>query len=319
MVYLGSCSGILFALDRRDGTPRWTHDVRPNRLPTSFHGDALLFDSTLVIGTDGGSADSSFGEIYAFGLESGRVVWKLSTRDGIVSDVIRAGDRLLAVTRADSLLCLDAASGRRLWSFHAGEPFFPVNYRSPAVRGDHVYFGAATGVVYALEAGSGRVVWRRDLGVGINTSLVALGDALYFGGGDGEVYRLRRDTGTVEAHLMIGDPALGHVATMDSLIVLATESTLVCVDPTLAAVRWRRGLPRPLSSSRPYLWRDAVLAATEDGELVSFGVSDGRPLWSHSFEGMIRGIGVSERTLYLGTYRGMVYAYRRGGGAWEAR
>ena len=120
LVYVGSCSGILFALDRHTGEPRWNQDVRPGGRGTSFHGDPLVIDSTFIVGTDGGTVDSTFGEVYAFDLASGRVAWKYSTTSGIVSDVCRAGDRLLAITRADSLLCLEGASGRLAWSFRGG-------------------------------------------------------------------------------------------------------------------------------------------------------------------------------------------------------
>ena len=39
---------------------------------------------------------------------------------------------------------------------------------------------------------------------------------------------------------------------------------------------------------------------------------DGRRLdRSHHFAGAIRGIGCTDRVLYVGTYEGLVYAYRR--------
>ena len=53
------------------------------------------------------------------------------------------------------------------------------------------------------------------------------------------------------------------------------------------------------------------MAATVHGELLAFRAGDGLPLWSRVFTGMIRGIGHDDRTLYLGTQEGMVYAYAR--------
>jgi outer membrane protein assembly factor BamB len=54
-----------------------------------------------------------------------------------------------------------------------------------------------------------------------------------------------------------------------------------------------------------------VLAATVKGDLLAFRARDGMPLWSHPFAGKIRGIGQDNRTLYLGTQEGMLYAYAR--------
>src|SRR5206468_2960755 len=117
LVYIGSCSGTFFALDRRDGRLRWSQDVRPDARPTSFHGDALVADSLILIGTDAGTAENRHDHVWAFVLDGGAIRWKCPLEDGIVSDVVSAGSRVFAITRADSLLCLDMATGRRLWSF----------------------------------------------------------------------------------------------------------------------------------------------------------------------------------------------------------
>jgi outer membrane protein assembly factor BamB len=312
LVYVGSCSGILFALDRTTGRPRWTHDVRPQGRHTSFHGDPLVIDSMLVIGTDGGDADSTFGEIFAFDLASGRVLWKRSTTDGIVSDMCRMGDRLLAVTRADSLLCLDAATGRLVWSYRGDGPLYEIAYRSPAVAGDRVFFPGSDGTVHALDAGSGRLLWKRDLRDRITTGILALGDELFLGASGVQVYRLRQRTGAIEARLNLDGPTLGPPTLVgDSLIVLAGDRSLTCVGRSLTGIRWLQPLPDRLSSSRPYLWRDTILAGTVNGELLGLSASHGLPRWSHPLKGVIRGIGTSDRVLYVGTQEGTVHAYSR--------
>ncbi len=312
LVYVGSCSGILFALDRHSGEPRWSQDVRPQGRSTSFHGDPVVIDSMFIIGTDGGTVDSTFGQICAFDLASGRALWKHSTTDGIVSDICRAGDRVLAITRADSLLCLDVASGRLVWSYRGDGPLYEVAYRSPAVAGGRVFFGGSDGTVHALDAGTGRVLWKRDLRDRITTGILAWGDALFLGAAGVQVYRLRQDTGVVEARLNGEGPTQGPPTPFgDSLIILAGDRSLTCVDRSLASIRWRQKLTDELSSSRPYLWRGTVLAGTNRGELLAFRASDGTPRWSHALKGMIRGIGTSDRVLYVGTLKGLVYAYAR--------
>ena len=314
LVYIGSCSGTLFALDRHDGRTRWSHDVKPNGRPTSFHGDALVVENLIVIGTDGGNQQDHGSHIWACALDSGAVRWACAVEDGIVSDIIRAGDRLVAITRADSLLCLDLASGRRLWSF-AGRvdgSEFEFLYRSPAVAGPRAFFGDAGGNVHALDLVSGRSLWTRPLGAAISTGILAIGDELVLADEHGTVHRLDQTTGAARTVIPLGDTFKGPPITVgDSLVVFAGDRAIVCLDLATARVRWTR-IFASLSSSRPYLWRGAVLAATVKGELVAFRASDGMPLWSHAFVGKIRGIGHDDRTLYLGTQEGMIYAYTRG-------
>lgn len=313
LVYIGSCSGTLFALDRHDGRTRWSHDVKPNGRATSFHGDALVTDSVIVIGTDGGNQPDHGSHIWAFALDSGAVRWVCPVEDGIVSDIVRAGDRLLAITRPDSLLCLDLASGRRQWSF-AGtgdDSDSKFIFRSPAVAGGQTFFGDGAGRVHALDLDSGRLLWTRAIGTTISTGILVIGDELVLADEHGRVYRLDQATGAIRANIRAGATFIGPpIAVGPSLVVFAGEQSIVCLDLATARTCWTHTLAR-LSSSRPYVWRGSVLAATTKGELFAFRASDGMPLWSRSFVGMVRGIGQDDHTLYLGTQEGMIYAYPR--------
>jgi outer membrane protein assembly factor BamB len=266
-----------------------------------------------VIGTDGGNQQDHGSHIWAFALEGGAVRWVCAVEDGIVSDIIRAGDRILAITRADSLLCLDLTSGQRLWSFPGGgkESDSEFIYRSPAVAGTRVFFGDGGGSIHALDLGSGHSLWTRRLDAMIGTGILATGAELVLADQHGTVHRLDQATGVTRAKIPVGSAFNGPpIPIGDSLVVLAGQQSILCLDLVAARVRWARTLAR-LSSSRPYLWRGSVLAATVKGELFAFRVRDGMPLWSRTFVGMVRGIGQDARTLYLGTQEGMIYAYPR--------
>ncbi len=312
VLYVGSCSGIVYALDRREGRPRWTFDVRPGGRATSFHGDPAVTESLLVIGTDGGDADTTFGAIWALELATGRPRWHHAVTNGIVSDICRSAGRILAVTRADELLCLELATGRLVWSFSSGASAGAFAYRSPAVAGTRVFFGGSDGVVYAFDLDSGRPLWKRGMGSAISTGILAVGQELYLAIEDGRVVRLSQATGEVEAEHPVGSIFTGPpVAVGDSLVVMAGQRSVACVERRTARVVWRQALSAPISSPRPYLWEDHIIAGTERGELFAFRARDGLPRWSHHFEGVIRGIGCTDRVLYVGTYKGLVYAYRR--------
>jgi outer membrane protein assembly factor BamB len=311
LLCIGSCSGRFFALDRRLGTVRWSQDVRPSARPTSFHGDALVVgDSLIVIGTDAGTQENRRNHVWAFATTNGAIRWKHPLDDGIVSDVVRAGGRAFAITRADSLLCLDLASGRRLWCFADSNPSEPqFIYRSPAVAQGRVFLGDGKGNVRALDVESGRVLWTRPVGSAISTGVLAIDDELVLADAGGALHRIDQATGAIRTGGSLGGTFYGPPTSVgDSLVLFAGDDAIKCWDPRTARVRWTRDLP--LSSSRPYVWHGAVWAATVQGELFAFRPSDGKQLWFRTFEGSIRGIGQDERTLYLGTQQGMIYAYR---------
>jgi outer membrane protein assembly factor BamB len=65
-----------------------------------------------------------------------------------------------AVKPAGAVLCLDAATGQRLWRRDVPDG---VQGR-PVLDGNSVYFGCRDGRVYALDRGDGRVRWTSRLG-----------------------------------------------------------------------------------------------------------------------------------------------------------
>jgi len=87
-----------------------------------------------------------------------RELWQreLSCR---ASQPVVVGQRLwLAEKDAHRIRCLDAASGRDIWSFTAGGRIDS----SPTIYGGLVLFGCRDGSVYCLRAGDGELVWRFD-------------------------------------------------------------------------------------------------------------------------------------------------------------
>jgi outer membrane protein assembly factor BamB len=61
---------------------------------------------------------------------------------------------------AGALLCVDAATGRRLWECPAADTVLT----RPAVDAVNVYFGSRDGFLYAADRADGRVRWKHDLG-----------------------------------------------------------------------------------------------------------------------------------------------------------
>jgi outer membrane protein assembly factor BamB len=73
-------------------------------------------------------------------------------------------------------------------------------------------------------------------------------------------------------------------------------------------VRWIRETPGGWSSARTCSWRGKALVGSEQGKLAAFS-PDGSEEWSETVQGAIRGIGVLDDVLYLGTQKGTLYAY----------
>ncbi len=138
---------------------------------------------------------NSWGPVYAFEQKTGNVRWKYRAGAGVMADLVRDENRLFAVTLGDELVRLDLSNGRPRWRFSSGW----VNEKmtnvaaSPVVNEGWVLFGGPNGVVHALDARSGRLIWKRDVGAAVVTPLVVASGALYFGTFDRRLHRLALD------------------------------------------------------------------------------------------------------------------------------
>ena len=263
----------------------------------------------MIAGSDLRSAGSA-AYLYAFDRETGVVRWKTGVGAGVMTDLPVFERLLFGVTLGDELIALDRETGERVWSFasRAANDDFWTN-SSPAVFGERVFFGGLNGVLYALNARTGQLVWKRELGSRVSTGLVADEAGVYAGTADGRLHLVDRETGEVEARTVTdGAPTGRLVLAGGRLLAFLGENALAGYAGGLARPLWTRVGEKPWTSSRPYVWDGLALAGNGLGQVFAFRLDDGEIAWSETFGGTIRGIGAADDGLYLGTLAGDVHA-----------
>ena len=312
MVYIGSCAGQFLALNKATGKKIWGYDITQDGDQTSFHGNPLITGRLIVTGTDG----PGIGHLYAFDSATGAMQWRYPDESGYSTDLIRHDSTFFAVSMHDELDCLAIDSGQLVWyDSNPSEDSRPFS-SSPALAGDVVFFGTRGGMVKALSADSGSVVWTRDLGSRIATAIVASDDHLYLGTASGYLYHLAQSNGETRDSLFVSDATersatIGNPALTDSMLIVLCGGgkEIIGVDRSLDQIRWRRTAETNWSSYRPHLWHGSVLIGDEQGNFCALDPASGTAQWTEKFEGTIRGIGSDGNLLFIGTLQGMVYAW----------
>ena len=185
---IGNGDGNVYALDREDGTLRWTFETGHQVWATP-----LIVSDTVYVG----SMDRT---LYALNLESGEVKWEFSG-DGAFGAQPALDDGTLYIGGFDdAIYAVDSETGQERWQFR-GEDWF---WGSPAVSQGTVYAVDVKGRVYALEGENGEQIWRKDLVTDQNQPVpVRAGPALDGGGRlfvsaeSGTLYALDADDGFV--------------------------------------------------------------------------------------------------------------------------
>jgi len=315
-IVVGSCNGIVHGVDKTTGKGHWRYDARPDGGRPEFHGAPLIAGDLVVLSSDDRRPDG-VGHVYAIEASSGSVRWKTRIGRGSMTDVVRLDARLYTVTLDNELVAVDLAKGKRAWSFRGAPPLDPdfLNVlATPAVSANRVYFGGADGVVYALSADSGALLWKSEIGSRIVTPLVLVSDTLCFGTRDGRLLLADQSHGNLKAEMKLGQMPVGPPTIAEkSVLIYSVEGdalVLNSLDMSLAASRWSRRARLGWSSPRPYLWRGSVLAGSEGGELAALAIEDGAVVWTRHLDGVIRGIGCDGDLLFVGTLKGVLFAVR---------
>jgi outer membrane protein assembly factor BamB len=303
-------------VDKAKGVARWRYEAGSEGARPGFHGDALVSDDLIILGSDG-PRDDSPGHVYALERATGKLRWSYTAEGGVATDIVRDGERLFAVSSRGELLCLELASGGLAWRFASGPPRRPATVVSatPSLAGGRVFFGALDGHAYALDARSGRSLWKRDLGAAVWTPALALGNVVYLSASDGRVRCLNADSGEPVGELNLAGIPFGPLTPAgDRLLLLVAPddrgTILKALAPSLAAVSWsREASAGRWTSARPCPWRGGVLVGGETGELAAISPLDGSVRWSAALQGTIRGIGTETGVLYVGTLQGDLYAF----------
>jgi len=274
----------------------------------------LLLSNAIIVPTDA----EPTGYLYSFDARSGDLRWKVPFQDGIASTPLLV-DRQLAVVSSDGeVAAIDPSTGRVSWKVApAGTVHSSPRIPSPASADGRIFFGDNTGKLFALEAMSGKTMWRKDLSVRLSTSLVVVGKTLIGGTVDGYLHRIATDSGDVIERLRLSGLPYGTLISSPPLLLILVkgeESKLVAFDTTTGKVRWEQSTPREWTTYRPLVSGSTVIVGSEEKNLCAFSLADGTLRWCHEIGQVPRGLGISsERVLYVGTLSGKVLAYQANG------
>ncbi|VBB47573.1 conserved hypothetical protein [uncultured Paludibacter sp.] len=167
-VIFGAWDTFLYALDKNTGKElwRWTNGIKSMHYspaavwPVTAKGKVFIVDPERAM--------------TAIDMETGKTVWR--TKASMVRESIgisEDGNRIYAKTMQDSVVCYSAQTdfAKEIWATNVG--FGYEHNPSMLIEKDGIVFGSTkNGLVFALDAQTGKVLWKHKIGnILINTVL----------------------------------------------------------------------------------------------------------------------------------------------------
>jgi len=187
-------SGKLYAINKADGTERWTH------------GGSVKWDHAPVVGGNtvylsyrtqsGGVMD----DIKALNASNGTLEWELSL-SGYISDITLSGTALYisGVEEGGHTIVRDASDGTYQREISSFSNINVDSIESPSVAGRDIYISLTNnngnGFLFSFDSVTGEENWRNRLGGGSKSSPVVSSDAVFAGTDNGEIISFDRDSG----------------------------------------------------------------------------------------------------------------------------
>ncbi len=196
--YWGSVDRNVYALDA-SGRMLWSAPT----LGFVVSSPALGSDGTVYLG----SFDS---KLYALNPVTGATRWTFGTQDHIYGSAALAHDAQgdtteIYVASTDGSVYALSPAGKLLWSYDTGEPIRSSPVLGPAPAGEHrniLYVGSSDGLLYALDADTGRRRWSFNTVAGdpilrdrheLNSSPALGRSGVYIGSEDGHLWYVPYD------------------------------------------------------------------------------------------------------------------------------
>ena len=311
---IGSCAGTFYALDKATGDKRWTYDIRPDGKQTSFHGDPLVDNDSILVPTDYSCAPDGIGHLYSFNILDGAVRWKYDSPVGLSTNVVRIGSKAWVGTVVGDWVQVSASSGGI--NSIVPSPLPKGACELPkwlATTNDSVVAVGKDNFVYALSNRTGRILWKIKLPADPSTSPAVEGSEVLVGARDKHIYRLSARDGKIKSSFAVNGIPVGRPLVVGDVtfFILDSDANRGMVTAfTRSGALWSAELQKQQSSEHPYAWNGKIVIGDCSGTVTALDEDTGKFAWAVQLAGCIRSVGGDKTSLYVGAQEGTVFAMR---------
>jgi len=279
-LFFANNAGVLYAISAKTGKRAWRYDAKRCQAMSPAVGFNTVY-ATFLNAPPCNARGTPRGEVVALWAGSGKVRWRRAIAASESSPLLRGNTVYVGDWNGD-VTAFSAKTGRRRWLFHAGGSV----KGALAYAAGRVYFGAYDSHVYALDAATGKLLWKAasqprfgHSGTFYATPAVAY-DRVYIGSTDGKLYSFGATSGKLRWSHSTGGYVYASAAVWRRRVYVGSyDGSFYCFDAATGDVVWTFHADGPISGSATVL-AGRVYFSTLSGRTYGLDALSGKQVWS---------------------------------------
>jgi eukaryotic-like serine/threonine-protein kinase len=260
---VGDYTNKLSAVSLQNGSERWVFTAEGR-----FIGSSLVVDDLIL-------APSNDHHLYALN-NQGQVQWKFEADHGLWGTPAVDGEVVYLPSMDHFLYALRMNNGQEIWRTDVGGAIV----HSPELSDDgRIYIGTLSNEVVALDT-NGNIRWRIPTDNAVWTRPALYDGVIYYGDLNGTIYAVNADSGSVVWRKDLGSGAVvGSAVIVDDQIIFGTENGELYAFGPGGEARWNRAFNGKLYSSPVVAGNRIIIGIVQGDNLVIALDSNGSELW----------------------------------------
>lgn len=298
--------------------PKGPEPIWKTKLGGTVYASVAVRDGIAYIGTTGGVFN-------AVRVKDGTYAWTFNAGRPMHGEALTTADAVYFVCDNGFLFKLDRATGKENWRYDLGDVLVPRILGHPAVfewdylgprpsiAEDVVYVGSGDGSLHAVEASSGKRVWRFKTRGKLRSDALVEGSRIFIGSLDGNLYAVDRKSGNQVWKQDTGAPVTSSPALIGGAVIVGNRGAgLIAFNPEDGAIRWRAPFWGSWVESTAVPYENLFYIGASDSRRVTcYDPKDGRVVWRTDVFGWNWGKpAVTDKRIYLGVAGGTPYTIR---------
>ncbi|MBI2792123.1 MAG: outer membrane protein assembly factor BamB [Gammaproteobacteria bacterium] len=267
-VFAADHTGKVVALDGKSGKKRWSSNTAQK-----FTSGPTLVDQQLLLAT-------SDAKVVALDASNGHQLWESKVSSEVLASPAGKNGIVLVHSIDGSVNALDSKNGEKLWSVNQSTPSLTLRFSSaPAIVGDKVLVGFASGKLLALNLHSGLIEWDRIITlphgrselqrmVDISADPIVVEDTIYVITYQGKLAAVNISSGNLLWEREVSSYQNMAIAN-DLLFVTDNDHCLWAIDRNTGATHWKQKALAERYITGPAVV-DGTVAVADRGGYVHF-------------------------------------------------